>query len=378
MEHPDLSYRQGMHEILAPLLFVLHCDHQALLHVLEQSSSDISVLIKKILDPVYLEADVYSLFNIIMEIMKDYYNINDYIMSVFEHSEPVKVASSASESEVVRKLSKIRDKMLTKHDPELYGHLLDLDISFTTFGVRWLRLLFGGEFSLMDLLVLWDTIFAKSPQNFAIVNHIFVAMLVLLRVQLLKSDNTNCLNYLMRYPHVDVMSVIEYALHMCDPETYTLPFVINTLKYNKSDNLKTIIDHQPERPTKFVSNFQTRQSRSSSDDLLELCRMKLLQYHSILNPVVPNHNKEARQALTGMLELCGLLDSRPGIIEMGKDVLRTTSPNDTPLTPDSPGRPLLPPPASAITMKVFRKTESSTDSRIQGAPIKNPLKQMKR
>jgi len=34
----------------------------------------------------------------------------------------------------------------------------------------------------------------------------------------LKSDNTNCLNYLMRYPHVDVMSVIEYALHLSDPE----------------------------------------------------------------------------------------------------------------------------------------------------------------
>lgn len=34
----------------------------------------------------------------------------------------------------------------------------------------------------------------------------------------LKSDNTNCLNYLMRYPHVDVMTVIEYAMHMCDPK----------------------------------------------------------------------------------------------------------------------------------------------------------------
>lgn len=48
---------------------------------------------------------------------------------------------------------------------------------------RWLRLLFGGEFILIDLLVLWDAIFATSPQDFALVNHIFVAMLVLIRVQ---------------------------------------------------------------------------------------------------------------------------------------------------------------------------------------------------
>lgn len=68
--------------------------------------------------------------------------------------------------------------------------------------------------------------------------------------------------------------------------------------------------------------------------------------------------------------------TRPGIIEMGKDVANI--PLKTPITPESPERPLLPPPASAITMKVFRKTKSSTDSQIQGAPTKNPLKQMKR
>lgn len=34
----------------------------------------------------------------------------------------------------------------------------------------------------------------------------------------LKNDNTNCLNFLMRYPHVDVITVIEYALHMSDPK----------------------------------------------------------------------------------------------------------------------------------------------------------------
>lgn len=48
---------------------------------------------------------------------------------------------------------------------------------------RWLRLLFGGEFLLMDLLVLWDTIFAKYSEYFAIIDSIFVAMLILLRVQ---------------------------------------------------------------------------------------------------------------------------------------------------------------------------------------------------
>lgn len=33
--HPLMCYRQGMHEILAPLLFVIHCDQQAMLHTKE-------------------------------------------------------------------------------------------------------------------------------------------------------------------------------------------------------------------------------------------------------------------------------------------------------------------------------------------------------
>lgn len=36
-EHPNISYRQGMHEILAPILFVLHCDQQAFLHILDMN-----------------------------------------------------------------------------------------------------------------------------------------------------------------------------------------------------------------------------------------------------------------------------------------------------------------------------------------------------
>lgn len=34
----------------------------------------------------------------------------------------------------------------------------------------------------------------------------------------LKSDNTNVLNYLMTYQNIDVMFVINYALHLYDAE----------------------------------------------------------------------------------------------------------------------------------------------------------------
>lgn len=40
-----------------------------------------------------------------------------------------------TESEVVRKLFKIRDTLLLKYDPILYNHLVALNISFSTFGM---------------------------------------------------------------------------------------------------------------------------------------------------------------------------------------------------------------------------------------------------
>lgn len=34
-KYPAMCYRQGMHEILAPLIFVIHSDQQALAHIQE-------------------------------------------------------------------------------------------------------------------------------------------------------------------------------------------------------------------------------------------------------------------------------------------------------------------------------------------------------
>ena len=45
---------------------------------------------------------------------------------------------------------------------------------------RWIRLLFGREFPMQDLLVLWDAIFADGI-GFDLVDYIFVAMLLYIR-----------------------------------------------------------------------------------------------------------------------------------------------------------------------------------------------------
>ncbi|KAF0024694.1 hypothetical protein F2P81_023496 [Scophthalmus maximus] len=54
-ENEQLLYKQGMHELLAPIVFVLHCDHQAFQHASETASP--SEEMKCLLNPEYLEHD---------------------------------------------------------------------------------------------------------------------------------------------------------------------------------------------------------------------------------------------------------------------------------------------------------------------------------
>lgn len=55
-----------------------------------------------------------------------------------------------------------------------------VSIMFCFFPSRWLRLLFGREFPMQDLLMLWDAIFGDGI-GFDLVDYIFVAMLMYIR-----------------------------------------------------------------------------------------------------------------------------------------------------------------------------------------------------
>ncbi|KAL1452566.1 hypothetical protein WDU94_006784 [Cyamophila willieti] len=217
-KYPHMCYRQGMHEILAPIIFVLHCDHQALLHALEVSSVDEHLT--TILNEQYLEHDAFTIFCKVMSSIENYYLINDSTptSSGYFPPNPKTSLSCITDNHVVSQLYYINEHILKPADPALHAQLYNLKIPLTLFGIRWLRLLFGREFSLQDLLVLWDFIFAES---FELVNYVVVAMLVAIRDQILSSDHIECLSYLMRYPPgIDVNSIIEHALHLKYPHLY--------------------------------------------------------------------------------------------------------------------------------------------------------------
>ncbi|XP_061669757.1 TBC1 domain family member 5 isoform X3 [Syngnathoides biaculeatus] len=225
-ENEQLLYKQGMHELLAPIVFVLHCDHQAFQHASETASP--SEEMKCLLNPLYLEHDAYALFSLLMETAEPWFSCyerevrrgKEEMLTSIPFARPQDAGPSVA---IVTKVNRIQDQLVKKHDVELHMHLNRLEIAPQIYGIRWVRLLFGREFPLQDLLVVWDALFADSI-TLDLVDYVFVAMLLYIRDALIASNFQTCLGLLMHYPPLgDINSLLQKALFLRDPRNHPRP-----------------------------------------------------------------------------------------------------------------------------------------------------------
>ncbi|XP_067467366.1 TBC1 domain family member 5 isoform X2 [Thunnus thynnus] len=225
-ENEQLLYKQGMHELLAPIVFVLHCDHQAFQHASETASP--SEEMKCLLNPLYLEHDAYALFSQLMDTAEPWFSSferevrrgKEEMLTSIPFARPQDSGPSVA---IVTKVNRIQDQLVKKHDVELHMHLNRLEIAPQIYGIRWVRLLFGREFPLQDLLVVWDALFADSI-TLDLVDYIFVAMLLYIRDALIASNFQTCLGLLMHYPPIgDINALLQKSLFLRDPKNNPRP-----------------------------------------------------------------------------------------------------------------------------------------------------------
>ncbi|XP_071385434.1 TBC1 domain family member 5 isoform X2 [Centroberyx affinis] len=225
-ENEQLLYKQGMHELLAPIVFVLHCDHQAFQHASETANP--SEEMKCLLNPMYHEHDAYAMFSQLMETAEPWFSSferevrkgKEEMLTSIPFARPQDAGPSVA---IVTKVNRIQDQLVKKHDVELHMHLNRLEIAPQIYGIRWVRLLFGREFPLQDLLVVWDALFADSI-TLDLVDYIFVAMLLYIRDALIASNFQTCLGLLMHYPPIgDIHALLHKSLFLRDPKNNPRP-----------------------------------------------------------------------------------------------------------------------------------------------------------
>lgn len=224
-QHEHVAYRQGMHELLAPLLLAVEADCRNLRTVAERHPHVLNQhgVISLILDEAQLEADCYWMFDVIMR----------EISSVFV-ARPDAQLSDPYRPDVRELCDRIQQELLRKVDPQLADHLQNEGVSSHLYGIKWVRLMFAREFSLQDMLVLWDFLFAgffEGRSLLDMVEVVSVAMIHLLRDRLMQSDVHECLSQLMRYPGVSKIEELLTLSAVIQSDPDSLP-----RRYEKRDN----------------------------------------------------------------------------------------------------------------------------------------------
>ncbi|OQS07272.1 alpha-1,3-mannosyltransferase [Thraustotheca clavata] len=211
-EHPDIGYRQGMHDLVAVVLYAA-----------TQSDGD---------DNEYVENDVYIIFSRIMVSMEPLYAVHQVVPLQSDEQDlgneeclfPSKPTYSPAPLSELQKLCHfVQYDLLAKHDPQLAWHLQNKQVLPETYCLRWIRLLLAREFILDDVLRIWDTMLENAQNEevttiFPLLPYLCVALLIHFSVFLRSSDNTDCLQLLMR-PTEDVHArdIIDSALLLQNP-----------------------------------------------------------------------------------------------------------------------------------------------------------------
>lgn len=206
--NPSIGYRQGMHELLAPLYHAVEFDSGPFQG--QTQPFDDAELLGDICDRSWVAADAWTLFTSLMKGASRWYEWREAPpQAVVGQASPlsthvnINVANGPAAPDyvapIVKACNNLQSNLLRNVDPVLFKHMQSAGIEPQIYGIRWLRLLFTREFSLRDSMLLWDGLFAVDP-TLDLAQWICVAMLVRIRAHLLQSDYSGQLTMLLRYP----------------------------------------------------------------------------------------------------------------------------------------------------------------------------------
>jgi TBC1 domain family member 5 len=126
VQHPSIGYRQGMHELLAPIFLALDFDS------VDQTPSQDDTELGEFCDRKSVSADAFTLFGIVMAQVSEWY----------EWREPPIVASTQGQlgikphvSPIVKVCEKIHSEYLKHADPLLWTKIQEVGVEPQIWGM---------------------------------------------------------------------------------------------------------------------------------------------------------------------------------------------------------------------------------------------------
>ncbi|BGP54891.1 hypothetical protein JCM8202_003400 [Rhodotorula sphaerocarpa] len=214
---PQIGYRQGMHELLAPILWLV--DYDSL-----EPTDDEASLPHLTLSREHVEHDTWALFSCLMKSAKTFY---DHSASASSPNAASMRSGSSPGPQVQPVIAAAQNihSILQSVDPDLHAAFGRMQVDPQLYAIRWLRLLFSREFPLSDTLLLWDGLFARDT-SLQLTSHVAIAMLLRVRNALLHAAEEgygDFVQILLRYP-------------ACDDGQFRTPLLVQQAVYLR-DNL---------------------------------------------------------------------------------------------------------------------------------------------
>ena len=170
---PDISYHQGMNELLAPIYYCYSYDKT----YTEENEEDI-------------EADSFWSFHYLMsKVSQSFVSANDKGLEI---------------------KSFILTKCLEYVDEDIYNSLLKLNIRNEYYCYRWFILLFSQEFEIKDLLKLWDLVLSHEDKYYYIV-YLGIAILMMKKEVIVNGEMVEVMQSLQNFKDINVDEVIKKA-----------------------------------------------------------------------------------------------------------------------------------------------------------------------
>ena len=237
-ENSDVSYRQGMNELLAIIYLVFYPYYFSSTRKPKSTKNDIIEFLQDI--ELYKE-DIYIFFHDEDEIQSDLFFTFEALMKkgmanlfnplVLQKDDPgyklyeifPQMWKDDSDQDkptyVYRRCSLLIKEKLKSLDNDLYSHFKRIDLNCGVFLQRWLRCIFCREFKLDDVYLIWDIVFHNDYVNekaerysFIFMEYICIAMIFKIRDTLKDADQNECFSTLFKYPEVsDIMELIKLS-----------------------------------------------------------------------------------------------------------------------------------------------------------------------
>lgn len=225
VHHQSTGYCQGMNEIIGTLLYAFHPAYYSTrdIDLMEKESKDESFIYHFINYEEHLEPDLFQVFSELMDRqLLDLYDYNEKHDAKYYDQQDTIDKSSLTIADIMRedctalkrRINKIFYFYLKVLDKELFTHICN-KVEPYLFLFRWILCVFTREFSVLNVVYVWDYILAfeyeersesrTSPimsDNLNLLDFICVSMLCDMRSQLLKQkDNYHMLKMMMQFPN---------------------------------------------------------------------------------------------------------------------------------------------------------------------------------